>query len=78
MGQKFGATNSQPLLVAVRSGASVSMPGMLDTILNIGLNDQVVEALAARTSARILKSSIYIYTYIYIYLYIYIYIYIYI
>ena len=57
MGQKFGATNSQPLLVAVRSGASVSMPGMLDTILNIGLNDQVVEALAARTSARILKSS---------------------
>jgi pyruvate,orthophosphate dikinase len=38
-----------PLLVSVRSGARDSMPGMMDTILNLGLNDQTVEALAART-----------------------------
>lgn len=38
-----------PLLVSVRSGARVSMPGMLDTILNLGLNDRSVEGLAART-----------------------------
>jgi pyruvate,orthophosphate dikinase len=44
-GKEFGgATN--PLLVSVRSGASVSMPGMMDTILNLGLNDSTVEALA--------------------------------
>ncbi|MEG2184489.1 MAG: pyruvate, phosphate dikinase [Cloacibacillus sp.] len=44
-GKKFGATED-PLLVSVRSGAPVSMPGMMDTILNLGLNDQTVEALA--------------------------------
>jgi pyruvate,orthophosphate dikinase len=44
-GKKFGDP-ANPLLVAVRSGAKVSMPGMMDTVLNIGLNDQVVEGLA--------------------------------
>ncbi|HSN14705.1 MAG TPA: PEP/pyruvate-binding domain-containing protein, partial [Anaeromyxobacteraceae bacterium] len=38
-----------PLLVSVRSGARVSMPGMMDTVLNLGLNDTTVEGLAART-----------------------------
>ena len=48
LGKKFGdATN--PLLVSVRSGAMVSMPGMMDTILNLGLTDESVEALAERT-----------------------------
>ncbi len=50
MGTKFGATDSMPLLVAVRSGARDSMPGMMDTILNLGLNDQTVEALVKATS----------------------------
>ena len=45
MGTKFGATSGMPLLVAVRSGARDSMPGMMDTILNLGLNDQTVQAL---------------------------------
>src|ERR1700741_356372 len=49
MGTKFGATNGMPLLVAVRSGARDSMPGMMDTILNLGLNDQSVLALVAAT-----------------------------
>jgi len=49
MGTKFGATSGMPLLVAVRSGARDSMPGMMDTILNLGLNDQSVLALAAAT-----------------------------
>ena len=40
---------SDPLLVSVRSGAAVSMPGMMDTILNLGLNDEAVEGLAATT-----------------------------
>ena len=44
-GQKLG-TGDNPLLVSVRSGAKFSMPGMMDTILNLGLNDQAVEALA--------------------------------
>ena len=48
MGAEFGSTNN-PLLVSVRSGARVSMPGMMDTILNLGLNDKAVEGLAART-----------------------------
>ena len=39
MGTKFGATQGMPLLVAVRSGARDSMPGMMDTILNLGLNE---------------------------------------
>ena len=47
-GKKFG-DNSNPLLVSVRSGARVSMPGMMDTILNLGLNDVAVEALAELT-----------------------------
>ena len=45
IGKKFGDT-SNPLLVSVRSGARVSMPGMMDTILNLGLNDETVEGLA--------------------------------
>src|SRR5271154_1905320 len=49
MGTKFGATSGMPLLVAVRSGARDSMPGMMDTILNLGLNDQSVLALAKAT-----------------------------
>ena len=48
-GQKLGKGDN-PLLVSVRSGAKFSMPGMMDTILNLGLNDQSVEALARRTS----------------------------
>src|SRR5260370_36016458 len=48
-GQKLGR-GENPLLVSVRSGAKFSMPGMMDTILNLGLNDQSVEALARRTS----------------------------
>ncbi len=48
-GKKFG-DEKNPLLVSVRSGARVSMPGMMDTILNLGLNDQVVEGLAAATN----------------------------
>ena len=46
MGAKFGDTKSMPLLVAVRSGARDSMPGMMDTILNLGLNDESVLAVA--------------------------------
>ena len=48
-GAKLGAAG-QPLLVSVRSGAKFSMPGMMDTILNLGLNDRAVEGLKARTS----------------------------
>jgi pyruvate,orthophosphate dikinase len=47
-GKKFGDL-ANPLLVSVRSGARDSMPGMMDTILNLGLNDQTVEALATKT-----------------------------
>ena len=47
-GKQFGSM-SNPLLVSVRSGARASMPGMMDTILNLGLNDQVVEAFAKKT-----------------------------
>jgi len=47
-GKKFGGQKN-PLLVSCRSGAKFSMPGMMDTVLNIGLNDQTVEALAALT-----------------------------
>ncbi len=49
MGTKFGDKKSMPLLVSVRSGARDSMPGMMDTILNLGLNDDTVLALAAAT-----------------------------
>ncbi|HCO66964.1 MAG TPA: pyruvate, phosphate dikinase [Dysgonomonas sp.] len=47
-GPKFG-DKENPLLVSVRSGARASMPGMMDTILNLGLNDQAVEAIIARS-----------------------------
>ena len=47
-GKKF-SDNENPLLVSVRSGAVISMPGMMDTILNLGLNDQAVEGLAKKT-----------------------------
>ncbi len=50
LGKKFGDASAAPLLVAVRSGARESMPGMMDTILNLGLNDETVEALARATN----------------------------
>ena len=49
MGKKLGDGND-PLLVSVRSGAAISMPGMMDTVLNLGLNDRSVEALAKRSN----------------------------
>ena len=48
-GKKFGNINN-PLLLSVRSGARISMPGMMDTILNLGLNDKTADALAKNTS----------------------------
>ncbi|WP_338632572.1 pyruvate, phosphate dikinase [Afipia carboxidovorans] len=51
VGKKFGDAKN-PLLVSVRSGARASMPGMMDTVLNLGLNDVTVEALAANASDR--------------------------
>ena len=48
-GKKWNSTNN-PLLVSVRSGAAISMPGMMDTILNLGLNDQTVLGLAKKTN----------------------------
>ncbi|PKR60320.1 pyruvate, phosphate dikinase [Thalassospira lohafexi] len=51
VGRKFGDAND-PLLVSVRSGARASMPGMMDTVLNLGLNDQTVEALASVSGDR--------------------------
>jgi pyruvate, orthophosphate dikinase len=50
-GRRFGDPEN-PLLVSVRSGAAISMPGMMDTILNLGLNDEAVEGLAAVTGNR--------------------------
>ncbi|MFZ9936266.1 MAG: pyruvate, phosphate dikinase, partial [Luteolibacter sp.] len=50
MGCKFGDAKGMPLLVAVRSGARDSMPGMMDTILNLGLNDETVLSLAKATN----------------------------
>src|SRR3954470_3548877 len=47
-GKRFGCAED-PLLVSVRSGAAVSMPGMMDTILNLGLNDEAVQGLARTT-----------------------------
>src|SRR5215475_6358461 len=49
MGTRFGDKKNMPLLVSVRSGARDSMPGMMDTILNLGLNDDTVLALVAAT-----------------------------
>ena len=48
LGKKFGSSDD-PLLVSVRSGARASMPGMMDTVLNLGLNDKSVEGLAKKT-----------------------------
>ena len=48
MGTKFGDAEN-PLLVSVRSGARVSMPGMMDTILNLGMNDSAVEGIAKKS-----------------------------
>jgi pyruvate,orthophosphate dikinase len=50
-GKRFGDSEN-PLLVSVRSGARASMPGMMDTVLNLGLNDETVEALARRSGDR--------------------------
>ena len=48
MNAKFGSTGEAfPLLLSVRSGARVSMPGMMDTVLNLGLNDDAVQGIAA-------------------------------
>jgi pyruvate,orthophosphate dikinase len=56
-GKRFG-DSADPLLVSVRSGAAVSMPGMMDTILNLGLNDDAVEGLARHTgNARFARDS---------------------
>ncbi|MGC9374225.1 MAG: pyruvate, phosphate dikinase [Bacteroidales bacterium] len=49
MGTKFGS-NENPLLLSVRSGARVSMPGMMDTVLNLGMNDDAVEGLTKKTN----------------------------
>ncbi len=51
IGKKLG-DRENPLLVSVRSGAKISMPGMMDTILNLGLNDDTVEGMAAATGNR--------------------------
>ena len=51
VGRKLGDVNN-PLLLSVRSGARISMPGMMDTILNLGINDQVVEGLARQMNDR--------------------------
>jgi pyruvate, orthophosphate dikinase len=51
MGRRFG-DRTHPLLLSVRSGAPISMPGMMDTVLNLGLNDETVEALAKATNNR--------------------------
>jgi pyruvate,orthophosphate dikinase len=51
VGSRFGDA-ANPLLVSVRSGARASMPGMMDTVLNLGLNDSTVEGLAARSADR--------------------------
>src|SRR4030095_12750373 len=48
LGATFGKGPS-PVLVSVRSGAAISMPGMMETVLNVGLNDETREALAAKT-----------------------------
>ena len=50
LGRKFGDTEAMPMLVAVRSGARESMPGMMDTILNLGLNEKSVEAMVKATN----------------------------
>ena len=54
-GKTFGK-GPNPLLVSVRSGAAVSMPGMMDTVLNLGLNPETVEAMIAKTGNKRCKS----------------------
>jgi pyruvate,orthophosphate dikinase len=49
MGMQFGDTEN-PLLLSVRSGASISMPGMMDTVLNLGLNETILEGLIKKTN----------------------------
>ena len=56
MGKKFGDIEN-PLLVSVRSGAPVSMPGMMDTILNLGLNDDSVKAWLPRPATSVLLTT---------------------
>ncbi len=56
LGAKFG-DKENPLLVSVRSGAAVSMPGMMDTVLNLGLNDDTIHGLAKRTNERMAYDS---------------------
>lgn len=56
MGQQFGSKES-PLLVSVRSGAAISMPGMMDTILNLGLNEEIVDSLTKSTNPRFVYDS---------------------
>ena len=51
IGHEFGSTNN-PLLVSVRSGARISMPGMMDTILNLGINDEIVDGLGVMMGDR--------------------------
>ena len=51
MGKKLG-DNEDPLLVSVRSGAPMSMPGMMDTVLNLGLNDRSINGLISQTGNR--------------------------
>jgi len=51
-GKKFASTEGNPLLLSVRSGARVSMPGMMDTVLNLGLNDVSVKAVAEKAGDR--------------------------
>ena len=55
-GKKFGDLEN-PLLVSVRSGSRASMPGMMDTILNLGLNEQVVEVMAEKSGNQIGRAS---------------------
>ena len=76
-GCKFGDSEN-PLLVAVRAGARAIMPGMMDTVLNVGLNAKTVEAHRVTKNDKHTHTYTYIYTYIYIYLYLYVYIYIYV
>ncbi len=57
MGTKFGDANGFPLLLAVRSGARQSMPGMMDTVLNLGLNDESVATASSWSTPRAKTSS---------------------
>src|SRR6202000_2696761 len=52
LGRSFGGGEQPPLLVSVRSGAAVSMPGMMDTVLNLGITEEVQERLAAPRGAQ--------------------------